>query len=103
MTQYSLQVPPPHQTDINLWSNTIQFPFKLTQMLAKCVKSKLIVWTYLNRNLPGIWIRRASDNNNVLLKWPPRSPDLIPRDFFSMGLCERTGLYPHSSYRSGGA
>ena len=50
--------------------------------------------SYLNENLQGRWIGRASDNDNVLLKWPPRSPDLTPCDFFSMGLCERTGLYP---------
>lgn len=63
---------------------------------------KLTVRTYLNENLPGRWIGRASDNDNVLLKWPPRSPDLTPCDFFSMGLCERTGLYPPSSYKPRG-
>ncbi len=41
--------------------------------------------SYLNENLPGRWIGSASDNDNVLLKWPPRSPDLTPCDFFLWG------------------
>ena len=41
----------------------------------------LTVRAYLNDNLP--WIGRASGEDNVMLKWPPRSPDLTPCDFFS--------------------
>ena len=44
---------------------------------------KLSVWVYLNDNLPERWIRHPGDQDNVMLKWPPRSPDLIPCDFFS--------------------
>jgi len=46
---------------------------------------KLTVRAYLNENLPGRWIGRAGDEDNVLLKWPPRSPDLTPCDFFLWG------------------
>ena len=28
----------------------------------------------------------------IVVKWPPRSPDLSPCDFFPQGLCERTPL-----------
>ncbi|KAK7073607.1 hypothetical protein SK128_017722, partial [Halocaridina rubra] len=44
---------------------------------------KLNVRPYLNENLPGRWIGCAGDENNVLLKWVPRSPDLTPCDIFS--------------------
>ena len=40
---------------------------------------------YLNDNLPRIWIGPASGEDNVMLKWPPRSPDLTPCDFFLWG------------------
>ena len=46
---------------------------------------KLTVRAYLNEKLPGRWIGRAVDGDNVLLKWPPRSPDLTPCDFFLWG------------------
>ena len=46
---------------------------------------KPTVRAYLNENLPGRWIGRASDNDNVLLKWLPRSPDLTHCDFFLWG------------------
>ena len=44
---------------------------------------KLTVRAYLNDNLTRRWIGRASGEKNVVLKWPPRSPDLTPCDFFS--------------------
>ena len=53
---------------------------------------KLTVRAYLNDNLPRRWIGRASDEDNVMLKWPPRSPD--PLRFFSLGICEDFGLCP---------
>ena len=53
----------------------------------------LIVRAYLNDNLPRNWIVRASEDN-VMLKWPPHSPDLTPCDF-SLGICEDLGLCPH--------
>jgi len=40
------------------------------------------VWAYLNDNLPSRWIGRAVGEDNVMLKWPPRSPDLTSCDFF---------------------
>jgi hypothetical protein len=36
----------------------------------------------LNRVLPQHWIGHATNGDNNLLPWPPRSPDLTPRDFF---------------------
>ena len=44
----------------------------------------LTVRAYLNDNLPRRWIGRASGEDNVMLKWPPRSPD--PLQFFSLHL-----------------
>ena len=39
----------------------------------------------LNDNLPRRWIGRASGEDNVMLKWSPRSPDLTSCDFFLWG------------------
>ena len=46
---------------------------------------KLTVRAYLNENLRGRWIGRAGDGDNVLLKWPPLSPDMTPCNFFLSG------------------
>ena len=46
---------------------------------------KLSEQAYLNENLPERWIGRAGNGDRVLLKWPPRSPDLTPCDFFLLG------------------
>ena len=46
---------------------------------------KLTVRAYLNENLPERWIGRGGEEDNLLLKWPPRSPDLTPCDFFLWG------------------
>ena len=40
---------------------------------------------FLNETFPNRWIGRASDADNCLMKWPPRSPDLTPLDFFLWG------------------
>ena len=37
---------------------------------------------FLNQHLPQQWIWRGTDNDQVLLAWPPRSPDATPCDFF---------------------
>jgi hypothetical protein len=37
---------------------------------------------YLNANLPQCWVARAVKVHLPLLRWPPRSPDLTPFDFF---------------------
>ena len=39
----------------------------------------------MNENLPERWIGRAGNDDSVLLKWPRRSPDLTPCDFFLWG------------------
>jgi len=36
----------------------------------------------LNTVLLGRWTGRASGNNQPLMLWPPRSPDITPFDFF---------------------
>ena len=46
---------------------------------------KLTVRAYLNDNMRERWIGRAGVKDSVLLKWPPRSPDLTPCDFFLWG------------------
>jgi hypothetical protein len=40
---------------------------------------------YLNGNLPGRWIGRASAADNIFCTWPPRSPDMTVCDFFLWG------------------
>jgi len=40
---------------------------------------------YLNTVLPGRWIGRTSGNDQPLMLWPPRSPDITPCDFFLWG------------------
>ena len=37
---------------------------------------------YLNTNLPQRWIGRFGQEGVALMRWPPRSPDLTPCDFF---------------------
>lgn len=39
----------------------------------------------LNETFPGRWIGRASNEDNCLMRWPPRSPDITPLDFFLWG------------------
>ena len=43
------------------------------------------VHQYLNTVLPGRWIGRASGNDQPLLLWTPRSPDITPCNFFLWG------------------
>lgn len=40
---------------------------------------------HLNMALPQRWIGRASQGDQQLIHWPPRSPDLTPCDFFMWG------------------
>jgi len=40
---------------------------------------------YLNRNLPQRWIGRTGKEDDALMQWPPRSPDLTPFDFLFWG------------------
>ena len=43
-----------------------------------------IVRDWLNEKLPNRWIGRGADTD-LNTKWPPRSPDLTPCDFFLWG------------------
>ena len=45
----------------------------------------LDVRAYLNQQLPGRWIGRAAESDQTMMKWPPRSPDLTPLDFYLWG------------------
>ena len=42
------------------------------------------------------WIGRAKKGDNHLLPWPPRSPDLTPRDFFLWGFVKDSVYVPPS-------
>ena len=44
-----------------------------------------MVRQYLNTVLPGLWIGLAFGNDQPLMLWPPRSPDITPCDFFLWG------------------
>ena len=55
---------------------------------------KLTVRAYLNGNLLRRWIGHASGEENVMLKWPPHSPDLAPCDFFLWGYVKALVLCP---------
>ena len=48
---------------------------------------KLTAQAYLNDNLPRRWIEHAGGQDNVMLKWPPCSPNKTPCNFFSLGIC----------------
>jgi hypothetical protein len=43
------------------------------------------VRSLLNGTLPHRWIGRGADDDDMFLKWPPRSPDLTPLDFYFWG------------------
>jgi len=49
---------------------------------------------YLNRNLPQRWLGRTGKEDDALMRWPPRSPDLTPCDFFSRGFVKDTVFVP---------
>jgi len=40
---------------------------------------------FLNQHLPQQWIGRGTDDDQMLLAWPPRSPHATPGDFFLWG------------------
>ena len=50
-----------------------------------------------NETLPHRWIGRAVNNDQHLLLWPPRSPDLTPCDFFPYGDTLKTMPTNHHS------
>ena len=52
------------------------------------------VRNFLNETLPHRWIGRAVNNDQHLLLWPPRSPDLIPHDFFLWGYVKDNAYKP---------
>ena len=55
---------------------------------------KLTVQAYVNDNLPRRWIGQAGGEDNVMLKWPPCSPDLTPAIFFLWGYAKSLVYVP---------
>ena len=49
---------------------------------------------YRNRNLPQRWMGRTGKEDDALMCWPPRSPDLTPCDFFFWGFVKDTVFVP---------
>ena len=47
---------------------------------------------FLNQHLPQRWIWRGTDDDQMILVWPPRSPDATPREFFLWG-CVKDQVY----------
>ena len=45
---------------------------------------------YLNRSVPQRWIGRTGKEDDALMRWPPRSSDLTPCDFFFRGFVKDT-------------
>jgi hypothetical protein len=43
---------------------------------------------HLNRSLLQRWIGRTGKEDDALMRWPLRSPDLTPCNFFFLGVCE---------------
>jgi len=44
--------------------------------------------------LPQRWIGRTGKEDDALMRWPPRSPDLTPCDFFFCGFVKDTVFVP---------
>jgi hypothetical protein len=52
------------------------------------------VRSHLNETLPHRCIGRGTDDD-MFLKWPPRSPDLTPLDFYFWGYVKDKVYIPH--------
>jgi hypothetical protein len=65
------------------WSNMAYITFEqISSLFGAC---QINSYHFLNETLPHWWIGRAVNNDQHLLLWPPRSPDLTPCDFFLWG------------------
>jgi len=49
---------------------------------------------FLNESVPQRWIGRIGKEDLALQFWPPRSPDLIPCDFFLWGFVKEAVYVP---------
>jgi len=49
---------------------------------------------YLKRNLPQKCLGRTGKKDDALMRWPPRSPDLTPCDFFFWGFVKDAVFVP---------
>jgi len=49
---------------------------------------------YLNQSLPQRWIGRTEKEEGALMRWPLRSPDLTPCDFFFWEFVKDTVYVP---------
>ena len=52
------------------------------------------VTEFLNHHLPQRWIRRGTDDDQMLLAWPLRSPDATPCDSFLWGYVKNQVYVP---------
>jgi hypothetical protein len=52
------------------------------------------VRSHLNETLPHRWICRGTDNDDMFLTWPPRSPDLTLLDFYFWGYVKNKVYVP---------
>jgi hypothetical protein len=50
---------------------------------------------HLNETLPHRWIGRGTDEDDMFLKWPPRSPDLALLDFYFWRYVKDKMYVPH--------
>jgi hypothetical protein len=49
---------------------------------------------YLNQILPQSWTGRTGQEDDALIRWPQRSPNLTPCDFFFWGFVKDTVFVP---------
>jgi hypothetical protein len=49
---------------------------------------------YLNKILPQKWMESTGQEDDALIRWPPRSPDLTPCVFFFWGFVKDTAFVP---------
>lgn len=50
--------------------------------------------TCLSENLPWRWIGCTSDNDSVLMRWPPRAPNLAIRDIIYEAILKDRPISP---------
>ena len=60
----------------------------------------LRVRQFLNTTLPDRWIRWPGQDDHILMPWSPKSPDLIPCNFFLWGFVKGL-VYVFPSKRHG--
>lgn len=49
---------------------------------------------YLNNTIPERWIGRGGAEDQLYRRWPPRSPDITPCDFYLWGYVKERVFIP---------